>query len=232
MYATRLAAACRRHPRFKRPGQSRRLSRRSASAPPSTTSARWGSKTPFSSSRDASPTRSTPGCRSIRGSAESASSRSSPASASPASSAWPATSLSITTNGGTARVTRTDQKEDEIPLAARIVAIADVYDALSSKRIYKDAYPARRGASREDRPRAAGSQFDPLLVEVFLGIQGSFRRSPRLLRGEETGETVSHPAGSPLTAGKADGPVLSPDQERILVGLMAQNRPPREAVGT
>lgn len=122
------------------------------------------------------------------------------------------------------------QKEDEIPLAARIVAIADVYDALSSKRIYKDAYP--HAVCAEKIARAAGSQFDPLLVEVFLGIQGQFQEIAELLRSEETGETVSPRRIAAYRREEADGPVLSPDQERILVGLMAQNRPPREAVGT
>lgn len=54
----------------------------------------------------------------------------------------------------------------DIPLAARIVSICDVYDALTSKRVYKDAW------SHEDTMEAlregAGKQFDPDLVEVFL----------------------------------------------------------------
>ncbi len=54
----------------------------------------------------------------------------------------------------------------EIALAARIVAIADVYDALTSRRIYKAAW------SQEETMQAlrekAGIQFDPDLVEVFL----------------------------------------------------------------
>jgi putative two-component system response regulator len=53
-----------------------------------------------------------------------------------------------------------------IPLAARIVSIADVYDALTSRRIYKEAW------SREDTMAAlrdkAGRQHDPELVEIFL----------------------------------------------------------------
>ncbi|AMV22534.1 HD-GYP domain-containing protein [Planctomyces sp. SH-PL14] len=122
------------------------------------------------------------------------------------------------------------QKEDEIPLAARIVAIADVYDALSSKRIYKDAYP--HAVCAEKIARAAGSQFDPLLVEVFLGIQGQFQEIAELLRSEETGDVASPRRIAAYRREEADGPGLSPDQERILVGLMAQNRPPREAVGT
>jgi response regulator RpfG family c-di-GMP phosphodiesterase len=55
---------------------------------------------------------------------------------------------------------------DEIPLAARITALADVYDALTSKRPYKEAMPHNEAIAiiRE----ASGSQFDPQIVEIFL----------------------------------------------------------------
>jgi len=53
-----------------------------------------------------------------------------------------------------------------IPLAARICAIGDVYDALTSKRPYKRAWSVE-DAFKEIRARA-GSHFDPLLVEEFL----------------------------------------------------------------
>ena len=61
---------------------------------------------------------------------------------------------------------------ESIPLAARIVAIADVYDALSSKRIYKEAFPHE--ACVRAILEGAGSQFDPELVEVFMEIQAEF----------------------------------------------------------
>ncbi len=72
---------------------------------------------------------------------------------------------------------------EEIPLAARIVAVADVYDALTSKRVYKGAYThlAARGIIEKD----SGSHFDPEIVKVFLDqeeefirIQERFRESP------------------------------------------------------
>ncbi|KAA3610121.1 MAG: HD domain-containing protein [Calditrichaeota bacterium] len=58
------------------------------------------------------------------------------------------------------------KKEEEIPLFGRIVAIADVFDALSSKRVYKDAWTEEQvfEALRE----GSGSQFDPDLIEVFF----------------------------------------------------------------
>jgi HD-GYP domain-containing protein (c-di-GMP phosphodiesterase class II) len=61
---------------------------------------------------------------------------------------------------------------EEIPLSARIVTVADVYDALSSKRVYKDAFPHDECVRliRE----GAGTQFDPDLVRVFLSIEAEF----------------------------------------------------------
>ncbi len=56
----------------------------------------------------------------------------------------------------------------EIPLAARIVAVADVYDALISKRPYKEAWPAE-GAVAE-LGRLAGSHLDPELVAAFCEL--------------------------------------------------------------
>lgn len=54
----------------------------------------------------------------------------------------------------------------EIPLAARIVAICDVYDALTSRRVYKDAW-TQEDAFATMR-KSAGTQFDPELLEIFL----------------------------------------------------------------
>jgi response regulator RpfG family c-di-GMP phosphodiesterase len=58
------------------------------------------------------------------------------------------------------------KRGDEIPLFGRIVAIADVYDALASKRAYKEAWDeADILQTMED---GAGEQFDPELIRVFL----------------------------------------------------------------
>ena len=56
-------------------------------------------------------------------------------------------------------------KGDDIPLSARIMAIADVYDALTSERCYKEAVTAEKAL--ETIKDEAGTHFDPRLVKVF-----------------------------------------------------------------
>jgi len=58
---------------------------------------------------------------------------------------------------------------DQIPLSARIVAVADVYDALRSKRPYKPAFPHWRSA--EIIVGGSGTHFDPDVVSAFLSAQ-------------------------------------------------------------
>lgn len=60
----------------------------------------------------------------------------------------------------------------DIPLAARIMAIADVYDALRSKRVYKDAFPQEKAVSII--LEGHGSQFDPVLVDAFERVADKF----------------------------------------------------------
>jgi response regulator RpfG family c-di-GMP phosphodiesterase len=61
---------------------------------------------------------------------------------------------------------------DLIPLSARIVAFADVYDALRMRRTYKEAYPHRKAVQIIERER--GTHFDPDLFERFLTVADSF----------------------------------------------------------
>ncbi|MDC5850906.1 two-component system response regulator [Vibrio europaeus] len=57
-------------------------------------------------------------------------------------------------------------KGEDIPLSARIVAIADVFDALTSERPYKKAWPIEKATALLEEE--AGSHFDPTLVPIFL----------------------------------------------------------------
>lgn len=65
-------------------------------------------------------------------------------------------------------------KGEEIPLSGRIMAIVDVYDALRSKRVYKDALSHEK--SCEIIAGGSGTHFDPLLVEVFLKNHENFKQ--------------------------------------------------------
>lgn len=62
---------------------------------------------------------------------------------------------------------------ENIPLSSRVVAIADVYDALVSKRVYKPAYPHETAV--EIIRSGRGGQFDPLSVEVFEALSDRFQ---------------------------------------------------------
>jgi putative two-component system response regulator len=63
-------------------------------------------------------------------------------------------------------------KEAAIPLAGRVVAVADVYDALVSKRVYKEAFThlTARGIIVEGK----GTHFDPAVVDAFLAVERKF----------------------------------------------------------
>ena len=59
-------------------------------------------------------------------------------------------------------------KGDQIPLCGRIMAVADVYDALVSKRPYKDPYPHE--VAVQEILKGKGAQFDPDVVDAFVSI--------------------------------------------------------------
>jgi putative two-component system response regulator len=63
--------------------------------------------------------------------------------------------------------------EEEIPLAARILALGDVYDALTSRRVYKEAFSHDKSCSIILAEQ--GAAFDPRIVEVFRRVQGEFQ---------------------------------------------------------
>jgi len=57
-------------------------------------------------------------------------------------------------------------KGEQIPLGARILAVADSYDAMTSDRPYRKALPQTRAI--QELRRCSGSQFDPAVVEIFI----------------------------------------------------------------
>jgi len=66
---------------------------------------------------------------------------------------------------------------EQIPLAARIVSVADVYDALATRRTYKQAMPHKDCVAIIQE--GWGTQFDPDLVEAFSKIEDSFHQISR-----------------------------------------------------
>ena len=63
--------------------------------------------------------------------------------------------------------------EDETPVSGRLMALADVYDALISKRVYKSAFTHEKAVSIIQE--GSGNHFDPAIVEAFLDISDRFR---------------------------------------------------------
>ena len=59
-------------------------------------------------------------------------------------------------------------KGDQIPLCGRVMAVADVYDALVSRRPYKDPYPHE--VAVQEILKGKGAQFDPDVVDAFVSI--------------------------------------------------------------
>ncbi len=63
-------------------------------------------------------------------------------------------------------------KEEEIPVSARLMAIADVYDALTSKRVYKEAFSHQK--AKEIILDGRETQFDPDIVDAFIALEEQF----------------------------------------------------------
>jgi len=83
-------------------------------------------------------------------------------------------------------------KGHQIPLAARIVAVADVYDALTTERRYKHAFSHKEAVAFIVDAR--GKQFDPVIVDAFVEVEEDFRRiceGVTLANGSEPIETVA-----------------------------------------
>jgi len=65
-------------------------------------------------------------------------------------------------------------KKEDIPLSARVVALADVYDAMTTQRFYKEAFTHAK--AREIIVNLKGTHFDPDVVDAFLANEEDFQR--------------------------------------------------------
>ena len=66
-------------------------------------------------------------------------------------------------------------KGEDIPISARLMAIADVYDALISKRVYKPPFTHTKAVNIIKE--GSGSHFDPIMVATFEKITEQFRNA-------------------------------------------------------
>ena len=103
-------------------------------------------------------------------------------------------------------------KTDEIPVAARVVAVADVFDALTTRRPYKEPMPLE--VARNYLVENQGRQFDPACVEAFLS------------RWDEVVEIAAGQQAAPFQRAEA---TPAPGMERAVEGRPANDRSP-EAV--
>ncbi len=86
---------------------------------------------------------------------------------------------------------------DAIPISARLMAVADVYDALISRRVYKEGMPHARAVQIIAEGR--GSHFDPDIVDAFLAVQDDFHAIA--VRYADTDDDLHEKAShSPLAA--------------------------------
>ena len=86
-------------------------------------------------------------------------------------------------------------KGDAIPLSARLMALADVYDALISRRVYKPPMPHAKAAGiiREGR----GTHFDPRVVDAFLAVEDKFRQIAERFADHDLDEPAAGGGASP-----------------------------------
>lgn len=66
---------------------------------------------------------------------------------------------------------------DDIPISARLMAVADVYNALISRRVYKSGMPHEKAVKIMTEGR--GTHFDPDVLDAFLELQGAFQTVAR-----------------------------------------------------
>jgi putative two-component system response regulator len=74
---------------------------------------------------------------------------------------------------------------DEIPIEGRIAAVADVFDALTSDRVYRPAYSTEDAV--ETMRSLRGTQFDPVILDTFLGSLDEVLEVKDLYRAQRAG---------------------------------------------
>lgn len=88
----------------------------------------------------------------------------------------------------------TGKSGEDIPIYARIIAVADAYDAMNSDRIYRKHLSVEKIISEFNRGR--GSQFDPELADLFVFmLKGGYSVDPKIAQNKESSESATHDGG-------------------------------------
>ncbi|MFQ5424685.1 MAG: HD domain-containing phosphohydrolase [Phycisphaerae bacterium] len=107
----------------------------------------------------------------------------------------------------------------DIPLSARIAAVADVYDALTSRRVYKDAIPHAKAQSII--VGLSGRQFDPVIVHTLLSheaeIQALAERLADRTATERYGATAPPHTGKPMPPDDSPPAEIEPRERKKIV---------------
>jgi putative two-component system response regulator len=119
---------------------------------------------------------------------------------------------------------------ENIPLCGRIVALADVYDALTSRRVYKP--PMSHDQAREIIVRDSGSHFDPEIVAAFLSHEAEFDKIRKEMTDTEPAPLVASARAAQeaqiIPAPRANGNTIllvedDPSQLDMLLTLLESN---------
>jgi response regulator RpfG family c-di-GMP phosphodiesterase len=101
-------------------------------------------------------------------------------------------------------------KGEEIPLSGRIMAIADVYDSLTSGRHYKEGISHKKAVEKILAKR--GSQFDPQLVDAFMEIHALFHAIAEQFADDRVNETLQVGMDFVKAATTRPHPALAPPE--------------------
>jgi len=111
---------------------------------------------------------------------------------------------------------------DSISEEARIVAIADAYDAMCSRRIYRKAFSPER--VREELINGRGGQFDPYFLDVFLNlIDNGMLEQVALQAGQTTMESIENTSALLQKVMESFVAQNSADEIDVITGLLGRN---------
>ncbi len=111
---------------------------------------------------------------------------------------------------------------EEIPKIARVIAVADAYDAMSSERIYRSSLFADKIISEFTRCR--GGQFDPDIADVFIFmLKEGYTVDPGIEQTREARQKVSEDSGASLFAAGTDEGLGDNGEKDTLTGLFTRS---------